>query len=333
MATTSTWGYVDQTVVRPTVRRAQDDGLFGERRNRQKAAAHRVERKMAQKMGLSKLATRPRPSAHGHEEAHALGKPHPDIDGDEHGHGHDGGVEEAKSPDAAATAAAADADAEDAKRHTHFYDGRQHAWGWRPDPKSTGEHSTTTCHGTGSAYASARLQPSNLAFRRRMERARSECKRPAREASTRAGEQIPMVTARDTPLSEEMLDGLCELDESTKGLVRHSQAWLEKTARLQTAQAVPEMPYREPAKRARVLCFLCDKEVGIASLPHHHQKCLVRWDRRVGLPPQTLEMTDPRAIPTEPGRDLVEYNKRAKYMYDNYVMPKCPNCCKVGGGS
>jgi hypothetical protein len=60
-----------------------------------------------------------------------------------------------------------------------------------------------------------------------------------------------------------------------------------------------------PPVRARSFCVLCGREPGLASLPFHFQKCLLKWDSRVALPSRhMMEMVDPRALPTSPGKDL-----------------------------
>jgi len=57
--------------------------------------------------------------------------------------------------------------------------------------------------------------------------------------------------------------------------------------------------------RARTFCFLCGRELGLPGLPFHIQKCLLKWDSRVALPSRhLLELVDPRALPTGPGKDL-----------------------------
>uniref|UniRef100_A0A7S2CGQ3 Uncharacterized protein n=1 Tax=Octactis speculum TaxID=3111310 RepID=A0A7S2CGQ3_9STRA len=79
-------------------------------------------------------------------------------------------------------------------------------------------------------------------------------------------------------------------------------------------------------KPARIVCFLCGKEAGIALIHMHFQKCLGRWDHRQGLP-LAMELTDPRAIPKTHGPDLDAYNLRAMEVYRS-SMPQCPRCGK-----
>jgi len=90
--------------------------------------------------------------------------------------------------------------------------------------------------------------------------------------------------------------------------------------------------YGNETKRARVFCFLCGHQVGLSSLQMHFQKCILKWDKRVAIPIQySLELFDPRSLQKSDNsrcykENLDAYNKRAQYIFEEYVKPKCPGC-------
>ena len=89
-------------------------------------------------------------------------------------------------------------------------------------------------------------------------------------------------------------------------------------------------PVGGPSHRARLFCYLCGREAGLASFSFHLQKCILFFDARVALPTRaTLELVDPRSLPEGPGSDLDEYNLRARQVHDEFVKPKCPRCAKT----
>lgn len=129
---------------------------------------------------------------------------------------------------------------------------------------------------------------------------------------------------------------LSTLKRETAIKVAGSDKWLRTRAPLNQPPAKPPVPEKEGTvyrlhnreeRPVGVVCCLCGQECGLKSIQWHFQKCLIKWDRRRGLP-TVMELFDPRGIPTEPGPDLEAYNKQARDVYADEVLPKCPRCSK-----
>lgn len=85
-------------------------------------------------------------------------------------------------------------------------------------------------------------------------------------------------------------------------------------------------PVRRTGGGARVVCYLCGREAGTASIRFHHLKCIERWPPGDPLPfPPSYG-----AIPKRRGRALTAYNDAARACYETHTRCSCPLCGKEG---
>lgn len=189
----------------------------------------------------------------------------------------------------------------------------------------------------GSAYTSARHHKDNTHRRRHADRRHRSRRRPA---DPRSGSKVSESVCKDKqvplPKKDPLEPELSTLKRETASKVAGSDKWLRTRAPLNQPLAKPPVPKKEGTiyrlhdreeRPVGVVCCLCGKECGLASIHWHFQKCLIKWDRRRGLP-RVMDLFDPRGIPKEPGPDLEKYNEQARAVYANEVLPKCPKCSK-----
>ncbi|KAK7864300.1 hypothetical protein R5R35_009556 [Gryllus longicercus] len=86
--------------------------------------------------------------------------------------------------------------------------------------------------------------------------------------------------------------------------------------------APPPAPTRRPGPRT-VLCYLCGREFGSASLPLHEPHCLQRWQRENEQLPPHLRRTPPQRPAAPPGAD--EWNRLAWEASQARLVP-CERC-------
>ncbi|CAG9312144.1 unnamed protein product [Blepharisma stoltei] len=86
-------------------------------------------------------------------------------------------------------------------------------------------------------------------------------------------------------------------------------------------------------KPKALLCHICGREFGTASLEIHQKSCAKKWEEKEALKPPKMRKPVPTAPQAALGRttqaNIDKYNESASKAFESQAMARCPNCSRT----